>query len=184
MRYARIYPWRRTRRSRAPSNGPDAYFVAQFSAGYTTNMFGFDLRQGQDIAQRSQHVRFVPSADVRRDSVSRSIRARFSAHRHRPRRRPAAQGRAMSNRCTFSPSAIRGFDGSKRSRTSRFLTSERATTKASFRLLACRSATLKKALPKWVHLALSRQPNDGWSASAAVITSVSGFARRGIKTPK
>ena len=41
------YPWRRTRRSRAPSNGPDAYFVAQFSAGYTTNMFGFDLRQGQ-----------------------------------------------------------------------------------------------------------------------------------------
>src|SRR5713101_8408477 len=49
MRYARIYPWRRTRRSRAPSNGPDPYFVAQFSAGYTTNMFGFDLRQGQVI---------------------------------------------------------------------------------------------------------------------------------------
>src|SRR5260221_4898754 len=48
MRYARIYPWRRTRRSRAPSNGPEAFFVAQFSAGYTTNMFGFDLRQGQD----------------------------------------------------------------------------------------------------------------------------------------
>ncbi len=33
--------------SRAPSNGLDAYFVAQFSAGYITNMFGFDLRQGQ-----------------------------------------------------------------------------------------------------------------------------------------
>src|SRR5260221_8143696 len=47
MRYARIYPWRRTRRFRAPSNGPEAFFVAQFSAGYTTNMFGFDLRQGQ-----------------------------------------------------------------------------------------------------------------------------------------
>jgi hypothetical protein len=57
----------------------------------------------------------------------------------------------MSNGCTFSPAAIRGFDGSKRSCTSRFLTSERATTKASFRLLACRSATLKKALPKSVH---------------------------------
>jgi hypothetical protein len=28
---------------------------------------------------------------------------------------------------------------------------------------------------------LSRQPNDEWSASAAVITSISGFARRGIK---
>ena len=47
MRYARIYPWRRTRRFRAPSNGPEAFFVAQFSAGYTTNMFGFDLRQAQ-----------------------------------------------------------------------------------------------------------------------------------------
>src|SRR5258707_13466058 len=47
MRHARIYPWRRTRRFRAPSNGPEAFFVAQFSAGYTTNMFGFDLRQGQ-----------------------------------------------------------------------------------------------------------------------------------------
>jgi hypothetical protein len=47
MHYARIYRWRRTRRSRAPSNGPEAFFVAQFSAGYTTNMFGFDLRQGQ-----------------------------------------------------------------------------------------------------------------------------------------
>ena|SRR6266849_9976421 len=47
MRYARIYPWRRTRRSRAPSNGPDAFFVAQFSAGYTPNIFGFDLRQEQ-----------------------------------------------------------------------------------------------------------------------------------------
>jgi hypothetical protein len=32
-------------RSRAPSSGPDAYFVAQFSAGYTTNMCGLDLRQ-------------------------------------------------------------------------------------------------------------------------------------------
>src|SRR5437870_3936930 len=51
-RYARIYPWRRTRRSRAPSNGPDAFFVAQFSAGYITNMFGFDLRQGQVLGFR------------------------------------------------------------------------------------------------------------------------------------
>src|SRR5260370_3510390 len=66
----------------------------------------------------------------------------------RRRRRPAAQGRAMSNGCTFSPPVIRGFDGSKRSRSSRFLTRARATTKASFRLLACRSATLKKAFPK------------------------------------
>jgi hypothetical protein len=42
-----------------------------------------------------------------------------------------------------------GTPALKRSRTSRFLTSECATTtKASFRRLACRSATLKKALPK------------------------------------
>src|SRR2546430_1653784 len=47
MRYARISPWRRTRRSRAPSNRPDPFFVAQFSVGYITNMFGSDLRQGQ-----------------------------------------------------------------------------------------------------------------------------------------
>src|SRR5947208_17173838 len=58
MRYARIYPWRRTRRSRAPSNGPDAVFVAQFSAGYTTNMFGFDLRQGQ-VGKELSHARPV-----------------------------------------------------------------------------------------------------------------------------
>src|SRR6267142_2161497 len=55
MRYARIYPWRRTRRSRAPSNGPEAFFVAQFSAGYTTNMFGFDLPQGQPPRHVYQH---------------------------------------------------------------------------------------------------------------------------------
>jgi hypothetical protein len=105
--------------------------------------------------------RFWRKADVGRNArlaraISRSAARfgqqintdEFSAHRRRPRRRPVAQGRAMSNGCTFSPPAIRGFDGSKRSRTSRFLTSECATTKASFRLLACRSATLKKALPK------------------------------------
>src|SRR6478736_1697161 len=43
-----IIRWHR----RAPSNGPDAFFVAQFSAGYTTNMFGFDLRQGQPTLRR------------------------------------------------------------------------------------------------------------------------------------
>src|SRR5262249_33890264 len=61
---------------------------------------------------------------------------------------PVAQGRAVSKGCTFAPPAIKGFDGSMRSCSSRFRTSARATTKASFRLLACRSATLKKASPK------------------------------------
>jgi hypothetical protein len=35
------------RRSPAPSNWPDTFFAAQFSAGYTTNISGFDLRQAQ-----------------------------------------------------------------------------------------------------------------------------------------
>ena len=82
-----------------------------------------------EIALGIWHVCFVPLANRRRVSVSRSIRTRFSADWRQPRRRPVVQGRAMSNGCTFSPPAIRGFDGSKRSRTSRFLTSERATTK-------------------------------------------------------
>src|SRR5205823_7667237 len=45
-------------------------------------------------------------------------------------------------------------------------------------------AVLKKASPKYVHLALSSQPNDEWLASAAVITSVSASAMGGMKTPK
>src|SRR6267378_955719 len=47
MAPARISPWRRMRRSRVPSNGPGRFFASQFSAGYTTNMSGFDFRQAQ-----------------------------------------------------------------------------------------------------------------------------------------
>src|SRR5258708_16306450 len=47
MARASIYPWRRMRRSRAPSNGLGRFFAAQFSAGCTTNMSGFDFRQAQ-----------------------------------------------------------------------------------------------------------------------------------------
>jgi len=35
------------RRFRAPSSGLDKVFAAQFSAGYITNMSGFDLLQAQ-----------------------------------------------------------------------------------------------------------------------------------------
>src|SRR5437899_4986199 len=38
---------KRIRRSRAPSSGPGTFFAAQFSAGCTTNISGFDLRQAQ-----------------------------------------------------------------------------------------------------------------------------------------
>src|SRR5258707_9082311 len=48
-RSVRIYPWRRIRRSRAPSSGPGTFFAAQFSAGCTTNISGFDLRQAHHI---------------------------------------------------------------------------------------------------------------------------------------
>jgi FtsZ family, C-terminal domain len=40
-------------RSRAPSNQPGTFFVAQFSAGYITNMAGFDLRQAQPLQDSS-----------------------------------------------------------------------------------------------------------------------------------
>src|ERR1700747_2378435 len=46
---ARIYPWRKMRRSRAPSIAPGTFFVAQSWADCITNMAGFNLRQAQDI---------------------------------------------------------------------------------------------------------------------------------------
>src|SRR5207249_11639934 len=85
MRYARTYPWRRTRRFRAPSNGPDAFFVAQFSAGYTTNMFGFDLRQGQPDYRES----LTPSAVV---SVSAVRHVVSGPHQHWLRRPDHGEG--------------------------------------------------------------------------------------------
>jgi hypothetical protein len=38
------------RRFLAPSSGLDKFFAAQFSAGYITNMSGFDLRQAHRSA--------------------------------------------------------------------------------------------------------------------------------------
>ena len=48
---ARIYPWRKMHRSRAPSIAPGTFFVAQPWADCITNMPGFDLRQAQ-VAHR------------------------------------------------------------------------------------------------------------------------------------
>jgi hypothetical protein len=50
------------RRSRVPSNGPGRLFAAQFSAGCTTNMSGFDFRQaqpGQELVC-SEHIVVEP----------------------------------------------------------------------------------------------------------------------------
>jgi hypothetical protein len=54
------------RRSRAPSNWPGPFFAAQSWAGYTTNMFGFDLRQAQlrsrvKTTAFDEHVRYLRS---------------------------------------------------------------------------------------------------------------------------
>src|ERR1700726_5094387 len=44
---ARIYPWRKMRRSRALSIAPGTFFVAQSWVDCITNMPGFNLRQAQ-----------------------------------------------------------------------------------------------------------------------------------------
>src|SRR5271155_3317519 len=44
---ARIYPWRKMHRSRAPSIAPGTFVVAQPWADCITNMPGFNLRQAQ-----------------------------------------------------------------------------------------------------------------------------------------
>jgi hypothetical protein len=46
---ARIYPWRKMHRSRAPSLAPGAFFVAQPWADCITNMPGFNLRQAHPM---------------------------------------------------------------------------------------------------------------------------------------
>src|ERR1700738_4937164 len=73
MARAHISPWRRMRRSRAPSNGLGRFFAAQFSAGCTTNMSGFDCRQapGAEALARWPHAQkgmvspseFIPVAE-------------------------------------------------------------------------------------------------------------------------
>jgi hypothetical protein len=47
------------RRFRAPSSGLDKFFAAQFSAGYITNMSGFDLRQAQPTHPQDASARSV-----------------------------------------------------------------------------------------------------------------------------
>src|SRR5713101_7416433 len=44
---ARIYPWRKMHRSRAPSIAPGTFFAVQPWADCITNMPGFNLRQAQ-----------------------------------------------------------------------------------------------------------------------------------------
>ena len=48
------------RRFRAPLSGLDKFFAAQFSAGYTTSMPGFDLRQAQVKTRLDEVMAKVP----------------------------------------------------------------------------------------------------------------------------
>src|SRR6202043_1064710 len=52
------------RRSRAPSSGLDKFSAAQFSAGYITNMFEFDLRQAQGASARNMREHRPPPRSV------------------------------------------------------------------------------------------------------------------------
>src|SRR5258705_10024622 len=63
-RSVRIYPWRRIRRSRAPSSGPGTFFAAQFSAGCTTNISGFDLRQAQGWRSNGRQLLVDPANEI------------------------------------------------------------------------------------------------------------------------
>jgi hypothetical protein len=64
---ARIYPWRRMHRSRAPLIAPGTFFVAQSWAGCITNMPGFNLRQAQ-----AQEARM--SVNDRADNLASAVR--------------------------------------------------------------------------------------------------------------
>jgi DNA-binding transcriptional LysR family regulator len=46
-----LYPWRKMRRSRAPSIAPGTFFVVQSWADCITNMPGFNLRQAQRVVE-------------------------------------------------------------------------------------------------------------------------------------
>src|ERR1700752_5327881 len=75
---ARIYPWRKMLRSRAPSIAPGTFFVAQSWADCITNMAGFNLRQAQAL-----HFGFRPPEGPSRWPLSgfvRMFRARSTPH--------------------------------------------------------------------------------------------------------
>src|ERR1700730_7966543 len=84
MARAHISPWRRMRRSRAPSNGLGRFFAAQFSAGCTTNMPGFDFRQaqGQFFAEDSD-IGNLSHEETRRLSTAGFVSSRGMSYENR-----------------------------------------------------------------------------------------------------
>src|SRR5260370_5609545 len=72
---ARIYPWRKMHRSRAPSIAPGTFFVAQPWADCITNMPGFNLRQAQVDESPDQETTLAASEefDNRRKTLSDAL---------------------------------------------------------------------------------------------------------------
>src|ERR1700676_3103192 len=68
MRPARIYPWRKMHRSRAPSIAPDTFFVAQSWADFiiTTSGFRFSVHTGAQLGCQPNHVSAPANAVVNR----------------------------------------------------------------------------------------------------------------------
>src|SRR5258708_24611314 len=64
---ARIYPWRKMHRPRAPSIAPGTYFVAQPWADCITNMLAFNLRQAQrtETSDRAKQIQTISIVEVR-----------------------------------------------------------------------------------------------------------------------
>jgi hypothetical protein len=61
---ARIYPWRKMHRSRAPSIAPDTFFVAQSWADSIIDMPGFNLRQAQGSFPVGDRIHAATSLQV------------------------------------------------------------------------------------------------------------------------
>jgi hypothetical protein len=90
------------RRFLAPSSGLDRFFVAQFSAGYTTNISGFDFdrhRVAEQIELTCIAVRMTVSGrrarhghfpDSRRESPMLRLNPAISMVRQKPTSHPAA----------------------------------------------------------------------------------------------
>src|SRR6202049_619529 len=87
---ARIYPWRKMHRSRAPSIAPGTFFVAQPWADCITNMPGFNLRQAQDS--------FLPIPYRLRNAVS--LRTSASRQERHLRSREKIVLRASRGECS------------------------------------------------------------------------------------
>jgi hypothetical protein len=70
---ARIYPWRKMHRSRAPSIAPGTFFVAQPWADCITNMPGFNLRQAQVLDYFRKLMAFLPPDAPAWDDASQQM---------------------------------------------------------------------------------------------------------------